>query len=106
VAIPEGLYVMNGGEGGCFQKEYTHEFPEVHPALFKKMQTAFAENVVKYPNFPRNVILSDKGASRLHLVQAEYIARNPDEAREVVSTFASKGNGKESKQKKQKTLNF
>jgi hypothetical protein len=104
VSIPEGLYVMNGGEGGCFQKEYTHEFPEVHPALFKKMQTAFAENVVKYPKFPRDLILSDKGASRLHLVQAEYITRNPAEAKEVMSSFIS--SGKESKQKKQKTLNF
>lgn len=106
IVIPEGIYVMNGGEKGRFQKEYTHEFPEVHPALFKKMQSAFQKNVVKYPDFPRNVVLSEKGSSRLHLLQADYIANHPIEAKDVVNSFSSMRNNGGISTKKQKTLDF
>ena len=94
IMIPEGLYVMNGGHYGCFQKEYTHEFPEVHPSTFKKLQDAFHDKVEEYPDYPREVVMSENGASRLHLLQADWIASHPKAAKNILGSFT----------KKQKTL--
>ena len=95
--IPEGLYVMNGGDGGCFQKEYTHEFPEVHPAIFKKLQSAFLDKVEEHPDYPREQITSDNGASRLHLFQADWIACHAEEAKNILDSKT---------EKKQKLIHF
>jgi hypothetical protein len=71
IKIPQGLYVMCGLS---FQKNYTHEFPELHPALFKRLCKALGD----YSDFPTKVPLTDLGASQKTLVQAEWIKKNKD----------------------------
>jgi alkylated DNA repair dioxygenase AlkB len=75
IMISEGLYIMHGEN---FQKKYTHEFPEVFPGIFKKLQKILYPLEKEFPDYPRNntTSISDKGANRLHLLQADWIANH------------------------------
>lgn len=77
--IPEGLYIMHGEH---FQKYYTHEFPEAYPALFKHLQKIFKHKDFK--DYPKEPILSENGANRLHLIQADYIILHADEIKKLL----------------------
>ncbi|KAJ3015490.1 UNVERIFIED_CONTAM: hypothetical protein HDU68_012703 [Siphonaria sp. JEL0065] len=70
VCIPEGLYVMRGP---TFQKNYSHEFPQVHELLFKKI-CKVAPGL--WYEFPVVVAETNLGASQTSLVQAEWIKEN------------------------------
>lgn len=78
--IPEGLYVMRGLS---FQRHYTHEFPELYPALFKRMC-----KYITLDGFPRDVPKTSLGAPQTSLVQADWIKAN----REVMRDFIRGGN--------------
>ncbi len=77
IMIPEGLYIMHGEQ---FQKYYTHEFPEVYPALFKYLQKI----LIHHKDYPNEPILSEHGANRLHLVQADWMVLHADEIRKLL----------------------
>jgi len=65
IELPAGLYVM---QGRAFQRRYTHEFPQRHEALFKRL----VRDLAKETDFPTRA-LSDRGASMTGLVQAAWI---------------------------------
>lgn len=78
ISIPEGLYVM---QGLSFQKHYTHEFPELHPALFKRI----CKRMIKEdPDFPKDVDKSELGASQEKLVWADWIKENRKRVRKLI----------------------
>lgn len=86
--ISQGLYVMRGLS---FQKNYTHEFPELYPALFKRLRKgliAMAEEL----EFPVDVPQTELGANQESLVQADWIKTNRKKVRKLIAkgTF-SKG---------------
>lgn len=78
LSIPEGLYVM---EGLSFQRNYTHEFPQIHPALFTRLCKALC----KEESFPSVVEKSELGASRDGIVHAEWIKANKVFVREFIT---------------------
>ncbi len=87
VNIPEGLYVM---QGLSFQKNYTHEFPEIHPALFKRICKRCAEE----DDFPREVEKSELGASQEKLVWADWVRQNK---KRIIKMIKAGEVGKENK---------
>lgn len=84
INMPSGLYVMYGG---TFQQTYTHEFPELYPSLYKKIQKILFENKNTYPTFPRDQVLSDKGAPRLHLLQSDWIQEHQLEVTTILQSL-------------------
>lgn len=81
IIIPTGLYVM---QGQCFQKEYTHEFPEQYSAFYKRLHNQILNDTKKFPDFPRENIISKNGANRTHLIQADWIATNHERVSAVI----------------------
>ncbi len=61
-ALPAGLYVMHGR---AFQATYTHEFPQLHKALFARLKQALRAR----EGYPRE---------ESELVQAEWMAQHAD----------------------------
>lgn len=95
LSIPEGLYVMQGLE---FQKHYTHEFPELHSSLFKRLCAGLKET----EGFPLHVEKSDYGASKEGIVRAEWIKDNV----EFVRYFIAEGNISKGKRIEKDMNNF
>ncbi len=94
INIPAGFYVMRGRR---FQERYSHEFPQVHPSLLKRI-LAFAPTLWSGV-FPEEVPDSDKGAPRAPVVQAEWLKEHREQVHEAAI------NGKLSKKKRSRLDN-
>lgn len=79
INIPAGLYVMRGRK---FQERYTHEFPELHKSLFDSLRN----HADLIPGFPAatEIEKSVKGASRVPLVQANWVKEHADVVKSVI----------------------
>ncbi len=106
ISLPEGLYVMAGRE---FQQFYTHEFPETHAKLFKRIVQAAKEQWstrsdqqpakrvrLESPQltFPTDPITTEKGASLLHLAQAKWLKEHRDSVELLIRNGKVKPSGK------------
>ena len=76
--IPQGLYVM---QGLSFQRHYTHEFPELYPALFKRLVAACS---IKFDRFPKNVPITELGAPQEKIIQADWIKNHRNRVRKLI----------------------
>ncbi|KAJ3287521.1 hypothetical protein HDU79_005633, partial [Rhizoclosmatium sp. JEL0117] len=72
VLVPAGLYVMRGNR---FQERYSHEIPQMHEALLKRV-LVMAKKL--WYAFPDVVELTEKGASQTGLIQALWVKENKE----------------------------
>lgn len=84
VALPEGLYVMHGA---CFQREYTHEFPQLNPRLFDVLTDTF--DALRPDDYPAEPSVSEHGANRTPLVKAEWFVTHHARVEPVLADEAS-----------------
>lgn len=73
IRIPAGLYVMRGR---AFQQRYTHEFPQLHEGLFKRICSRAAK---VFPGFPSKVDDRPDGCSQKGLVQAAWLKEHRED---------------------------
>lgn len=89
IELPEGLYVMCGS---TFQETYSHEFPDIHNSLFKRL-IEFAPK--HFMDFPSDVPLTKEGAPQSGVVWAAWLS---DRAEDIKAAIRA---GKLSKKKDQ-----
>lgn len=94
IHLPEGLYVM---KGSCFQNKYSHEFPQLHPALFNKLcklidtrPISMGESEDMFIDFPRGELKSEKGATRLPTARAEWLKAHRDAVEQLLVSSDSR----------------
>ena len=76
VALPAGLYAMMGSD---FQKDYSHEIPQLHPTLFKALAAHFCTETRRFAAYPRE---------EHSLIQAEWMVANRETICEELSSGA------------------
>jgi hypothetical protein len=86
IVIEDGTYFMTGDPK--FQSKFTHQIDKVYASFMTKIRAHINGNVDEYPEYPRDVPLTDEGAKQAPNVQWAWIAENIQSVRTLVQSGA------------------